>query len=187
MHFSTTVASASILVLAAGVASVSGQQVPSDACSLCFGNAAMAASPTCTVETLLTQALPIAMTPAEKACICPLISSYTWIQTCSKPDGCTAAEIGLITSSYTENDKTVICGTVAPTGAPPPSTGTGAAPPSATATPPSATAIPGAGGVTGNPSTPTPPKSDAVALFGPSSKALVGVALGVASAVALLL
>ncbi|KAG0268962.1 hypothetical protein BGZ95_002258 [Linnemannia exigua] len=179
MRFSTTIASASILVLTASVATVSAQQV-SEACVLCFAKAAITASPTCTADILISESLPGAMSPAEKACLCPLISSYTWLQPCSSPDACSAAEMNYFTQYYAGSEAAICGGGSSPSATPGTKT-------SSTPTLPRASTTPGAGTGTGTPSTPEPPKSDAVALFGSSSKVLIGAALGIASAVVLLL
>ncbi|KAK3836725.1 MAG: hypothetical protein J3R72DRAFT_526188 [Linnemannia gamsii] len=185
MHFSTIIASASILVLAASVATVSAQQVAvAEACTLCFTKAALAASPTCTFPILYSETLPSAMSPAEKACLCPLISSFTWFQSCSSPDACTTDEMKYFTQYYV-GDEAVICSGVS-TPSPAPGATTSSAHGTKTSSspaPPGASATPGAGVGTGTPET---PKSDAVALYG-SYKVLVGAALGIASAVVLLL
>ncbi|KAG0365512.1 hypothetical protein BGX24_004124, partial [Mortierella sp. AD032] len=180
MHFPTIIASASILVLAASVATVSAHEVTKD-CDHCLTEAALAASPTCTTAILYSETLPSAMSPAEKACLCPLISSFTWFQSCSSPDACTTDEMKYFTQYYV-GDEAVICGGVSTPSLAPGST-TSSAPVATTSStpgtktssslaPPGASATPGAGTGTGTPSTPAPPKSDAVALFGSSSKAL---------------
>ncbi|KAK3836723.1 MAG: hypothetical protein J3R72DRAFT_493704 [Linnemannia gamsii] len=217
MHFSTIIASASILVLAASVATVSAHEVTKD-CDHCLTEAALAASPTCTIAILYSKTTPSAKSPAEKACLCPLVSNFGWFQSCSSV--CTANEISEFTQYYMHGEAVLCNG--ASTSSPAPGATTSTAPgatastapgtttPSAPGTKPSSgpgtttssgpgtkpssppaapgvSATPGAVTGTGTPSTPETPKSDAVALFGSSSKALVGAALGIASAIALLL
>ncbi|KAF9119732.1 hypothetical protein BG015_006240, partial [Linnemannia schmuckeri] len=81
MRFTTTVASALALILAATTATVSAQGF-SAGCSTCLLTAAQAVSPACNQATFQTTNAPSEMTPQEKACFCPLSSDAdsTWIQ-----------------------------------------------------------------------------------------------------------
>ncbi|KAK3841502.1 MAG: hypothetical protein J3R72DRAFT_152942 [Linnemannia gamsii] len=159
MYFSAAIASILLLVLASVMTIASAQL--SQGCIECAWSTAKLRSPTCDSRTFTSRTPPNAMTPKEKACLCPLASSNVWLSGgCSS--ACSSAEINSIYEAYSEN-KDIICSGIS---SPPPSTG--------------------GSPETSNPNTPAPHNNNAgCVLLSGSSKALV--ALGIVSVAALLL
>ncbi|KAG0285401.1 hypothetical protein BGZ97_007817 [Linnemannia gamsii] len=196
MHFTTTVASALALILAASSTTVSAQQQPggtlSPACVVCLVTAAIVLSPTCDGDTILTSNAPEAMTPAERACLCPLASdpSATWVQTCI-PEACVAEEVTPLAQAFIAS-KDAICANGGVTPPPPvtsaPATSGAPAPPTTTGKPTTVSNKP-ANATSAALAPPKPTgKSGAVgSLFGSSDKVVAGAALAIASVAALLL
>ncbi|KAG0288007.1 hypothetical protein BGZ96_008151, partial [Linnemannia gamsii] len=115
-------------------------QVLTQACISCTYDAAKILSPTCTISTFTSRTPASAMTPKEKACLCPLASSSTWLSRCSvTTQACSPTEANSIYNAYSEN-KDIICSDIS---SPPRS--------------PSEDDSPG----TNNPNTPVPPNNNA--------------------------
>ncbi|KAG0285266.1 hypothetical protein BGZ96_010446 [Linnemannia gamsii] len=197
MHFTSTVASALAIILAVTSVTVSAQEQPGDgfgvSCTACLLTTAIAISPACNADSLALKNAPDAMTPEERACLCPLASdpSSAWIQACITPDACVAEVITPYAQMFVSM-KDAICadGGVTP---PPPATTTPPAPGTTSAT--TSTAAPATSSTkpsnaTSAAPTPTKPpgKSGAAgSLFGSSNKVVAGAALTIASVAALLL